>query len=73
MNTGKTIRCEQRSSTDAESERGARFGLESGMCKNYCGISTAVFLENNADAAKVKRQSFDKAQDKTFGFAVRSE
>jgi len=43
------------------------------MCENYCGISTAVFLANNADSAKVKRQSFDKAQDKTFGFAVRSE
>jgi hypothetical protein len=43
------------------------------MCENYCGVSTAVFLANNAGAAKVKRQSFDQVQDEIFGFAVRSD
>ena len=45
--TNGASRClqdERRSSTDAESERGERFGLEPGMCENHCGVSTAAFL-----------------------------
>jgi hypothetical protein len=43
------------------------------MCENYCGVSTVSFIADSSDAAKVKRQSFDKAQDEIFGFAVRSD
>jgi hypothetical protein len=43
------------------------------MHKSHSRSAVKYLRADSSDAAKVKRQSFDKAQDEIFGFAVRSD